>query len=68
MRSAGAFGKDLPRSDVLYASFTSEDDEDGPTRSKGRRRRKPEPPRQRPGASGRSSRPVSTTASPIKVS
>ena len=67
MRSAAASGKEPPRSDALYASFTSEDDEDGPARSKGRRRRKPEPSRQRPGASGRSSRPVSTTASPIKV-
>ncbi len=68
MMSAVAAGKEPPCSEALYASFgTSEDDEDGPARSKGRRRRKPEPSRQRPGASGRSSRPGSTTASPIKV-
>ena len=68
MRSAAAAGKEPLRADALYASLTSEDDEDGPARSRGRRRRKAEPARPRPGAPGRSSRPGSTTASPIKVS
>ena len=67
MRSATAPSKGAPGADVLHASFTSEDDEESPSRAKGRRRRREEPGRQRAGAPGRHSRPGSTTASPIKV-
>jgi len=67
IRSAVTSGKEPLRPDTLYASFTSEEEEDGPSRSRSKRRRKAEPARQRPSASGRSSRPGSTTASPIKV-
>lgn len=67
MRAAAVSGKDAPRSDTMYASFTSEEDDEAPSRSKGRRRRKGEPPRSRMGTPRRASRPGSTTASPVKV-
>lgn len=67
MRSAAVPSKGAPGADPPHVSFTSEDDEDAPSRAKGRRRRREEPGRQRAGAPGRHSRPGSTTASPIKV-
>lgn len=67
MRSAAVSGREAPKSDAFAASFTSEEDDDVPARSKGRRRWRPEPARQRAGAPGRQSHPPSTTASPVKV-
>ena len=67
MRAAAVTSKGAQGAEALHVSFTSEDDEDAPPRAKGRRRRREEPGRQRAGASGRQSRPGSTTASPIKV-